>query len=234
MNLLDWIIVILLVLGAMGGLRQGLIRSVFGLVGLVVGLTVGAKFGGVLAAYLETQFHWPSRLAASLAPHLPLARAVASMPAQGTALPDVVQGLDLPSLMTNYLAASAQRMGALPPGTTVGQALATLVASALVSIACFFAILMVVEVLAAFLGGSISGALALTPLHIVDHLAGAVSGAVTTAVFLVLLIGGLGLLSSVPTFAFMQPALETSRFAPTFVWFFDHLVPKVPGWLGLS
>ncbi len=229
---MDWIIVILLVLGAVGGLRQGLIRSLAGLAGLVVGLVVASQFYGALCRYTEAHFSWVSRLSATLLPHLPLAAPVSSAPVgPGTSLTDAIQGLDLPSFIANYLTAAAQNLGSTPAGTTVGQALSTLMASAIISVGCFFAIFIAVQIAALLLGGLLSGALALTPLHLVDHLLGAAAGAATTAVFLTLIIGGLGLAASVPTFAFMQPALAGSKFAPSFLWFFQHLIPKVPEWM---
>lgn len=233
MNILDWIIVVLLILGAFSGLRQGLVRSLMGLAGLVLGLILASQLYGPLCRYLEAHYSWVSRLGAGLAPHLPLAATVSSAPAgQGAALIDSIQGLDLPSFVKQYLSTAAQHTAGLPVGATIGQALATLMASAIIGVGCFFVIYFAVQIVAALIGGTISGAVSLTPLHIVDHVCGAAAGAATAAVFMTLVIGGLGLLASVPTFAFMQPALAGSQFASTFSWLFQHLVPKVPEWLG--
>ncbi len=200
---------------------------------MVLGLILASRFYGPLCRYLETRFSWVSRLGANLAPHLPLAAPVSSAPVgEGTALTDAIQGLDLPSFIKHYLSAAAQQATGLPAGATVGEVLADLMASAIIGVGCFFAIYFAVQIAAALVGGTISGAVSLTPLHVVDHVCGAAAGAATTAVFLTLVIGGLALLASVPTFAFMQPALAGSQFAPTFSWLFQHLVPKVPEWLG--
>jgi len=232
-NVLDWIIVILLIGGAIGGLRRGLIRSLVGLGGVALGLVLASQFYRPLCGYLETHFSLVSRLAASLGPHLPLAATVASAPAgQGAAFIDAIRGLSLPAVITNYLAASAQNMAGLPAGVTVGQALATLLASAMLGVLCFVAVFVVVQVVAVIVARLIAGAVAITPLHLVDHVTGGLLGAAWTAVFLTLIIGGLGLLASVPVFAFAQPALEGSRFAPVFIAWFQRLVPTTPQWLG--
>ena len=49
----DWIIVVVLVLSAIGGLSQGFFRSVFSLAGLVAGLAVAAWNYGRVAALLR-------------------------------------------------------------------------------------------------------------------------------------------------------------------------------------
>lgn len=233
MNILDWGIVILLILGAIGGLRQGLLRSIFGLVGLVLGIILASQLYGPLCRYVEAHYSWVTRLGASLSPHLPLAATVSSMPAgQGTALADAIQGLALPEFIKRYLVGAAQNGPAIPAGATVGDVMANLLAAAIIAVVCFIAIYAVAQLAAAIVGALASRAVAHTPLHLVDHVFGAVAGAATTAVVLTLVIGGLALMASVPTFAFIQPALATSQFAPTFSWLFQHLVPIVPAWFG--
>lgn len=232
MNLLDWGIVICLVLGALGGLRRGLVRSLLGLAGLVVGAILASQLYRPLCTLLETHYSWVSRLAGGIAPHLPLASTVASLPAdQGRALTDAIQVLDLPAFITRYLTASAGSVSALPAGATVGQALAYILASAIIGVLCFVAIFFAVQLAVTLVGGLLSRAVSVTPLGLVDHLAGLVLGAGWAAIMLTLVIGGLGLLSSVPAFAFIQPALSGSKLAPTFESFFHFLLPKIPGWL---
>jgi len=234
-SILDWVLAAILILGAFRGLRRGLVRSLAHLAGLVLGLVLAWRFSEPLCRYLEAHYGWVSRLGAYLAAHLPLAMTVSSLPVgQGNALNDAIGALGLPAFVKAYLAAAGQNLAGLPPGLTVGQVLSTLLAAALISAACFTLIFFAVQTAAAALGGSLSGALALTPLHFVDHLLGAAAGAATTAVFLTLAVGGLSLLASVPAFAFIQPFLARSQLVPTFLWLFRHLVPNASRWFGLS
>lgn len=232
MNLLDWGIIVCLGLGALGGLRRGLVRSLLGLAGLVLGALLASALYRPLCGYLESHYSWVSRLAASLAPHLPLTSPVASVPVgEGSALTDAIKALDLPAFITRYLAASAG--SALSPlsGATVGQALAHVLASAIIGVACFAAIFAVAQILVSILSAGLAAAIHVTPLGIVDHLAGAALGVAWSAFVLTLVLGGLGLLASAPAFAFVQPVLSGSKLAPSFVSFFQLLLPKVPGWL---
>jgi membrane protein required for colicin V production len=50
--LLDWIILVVLVVSAFGGLRRGLIKTVVSLVGLVIGIILAGQFDTALAAKL--------------------------------------------------------------------------------------------------------------------------------------------------------------------------------------
>jgi uncharacterized membrane protein required for colicin V production len=232
-NILDWIIVLLLVGGAISGLRRGLVRSLVGLGGLLLGSVLASRFCGPLCAYLETQFSLVSRLAASLGPHLPLAATVASTPAgQGTAIVDAIRGLGLPPFVTDYLASAAQNLTAFPAGVTVGQALSGQVAAAILGVLCFVGVFVAVQIAAAIAARLIGGVLAVTPLHFVDHLVGAALGAAWAGVFIIVTIGVLGLLTSIPAFAFAQSALQGSTFAPVLMSWFEHLMPGASEWLG--
>lgn len=235
MNLLDWILVVLLVLGAFQGLRRGLVKSVMGLAGLVVGLILASTCYRPLAAYLETHYSTISRMAQGLEPHLPLAAPVAAASVQDpSTLAGAVQSIGLPPFLSDYLSSAAGSGAALPAGTTVGQAISTLLASSIVGMLCFAGIFFAVEIAAWLLSGVISGAVALTPLGFMDHLLGLVAGAATTAAGLTILVGALGLLSTMPAFAFLAPALEESTLAPTFLVFFRLMLPKAPSWFGLG
>lgn len=233
MTMLDWIIVACLVVGGLRGLRRGLIRSFLGLAGLIIGLFLATEFYRPLSQYLETQYSVISRIAAGIAPHLPLAAPVASTPpGQGAAFPDAVRGLGLPDFVTKYLLSATQHAPNLPGVETVGQAVAALLASAIVGLLCFAGILLVAQIAAALLASVIAGAVSVTPLGLLDHLAGLAVGAAYAAVILSLLLGGLSLFTSVPTFAFLRPFLQNSRLAPGFVSFFQYLLPRVPTWFG--
>ena len=232
MNVLDLFLTLCLVGGAIGGLRRGLVRGLVGLAGLIVGVVAASRLYRPLSAYLETQYGAIGRLASSITLHLPLAATVGSAPAsQGTALTDALQALDLPAFITRYLVSWTTQTG-LPAGATVGQTLSLVLASAIMGAACFLGIFFVVQILAALLAGVFRGVLAVTPLGFVDHLVGGLLGFCWAGVILTVLVGGLGLLSSVPTFAFVRSALDGALLVPTFLSLFEFFLPRIPQLLG--
>jgi len=235
LNLLDWIIVGLLVVGGVRGLRRGLVKSVMGLAGLIVGLLVASQFYRTLAGYLELHYATVSRMASSLQMHLPLASAVSTSPAGETGiLVEAVTGLGLPEFATRYLAAAAESMPGLPDAATVGEAVSTLLASSIVGLLCFVGLFFLTQLVFMLLAWFLSGLISVTPLVMIDRIAGLALGAAYTAVVLTLVIGGLSLLATLPVFAFMGRALEASTIAPHLLSLFQFLLPRVPEWLSLG
>jgi membrane protein required for colicin V production len=231
LNFVDIIILIALAVGTIRGLRRGLIRSLLGLLGLVLGLVLASQFYRPLCQYLESRYSWVSSLAGSIAPHLPLATPVAFTPAtDGSSLTNAIHNLSLPEFVTSYLTSSAS--AGVPPGSTVGEALAYVLASGLVGVACFLFIFACVQLVALVLGELMARVVAVTPLVILDRLAGLAMGLGWSAVILSLLVGGVGLLGTVPAFSFLQDALEGSKLAPALLSLFEFLLPRAPGWLG--
>jgi uncharacterized membrane protein required for colicin V production len=229
LNLLDCLIIACLAYGSLRGLRRGLARSLIGLAGLALGLILASTFARPLSEHLEARYSTVSRVAASIAAHLPLSSTVAMSPAgEGGALADAVESLSLPDFLTSYFAAGVERLGDLPSAATVGEALSTLVASSLVIMLCFVGIFFATQLAARVVAAVVSGAISVTPLVFVDRLAGLVLGAVYSAVVLTLLLGGLSLLATMPAFAFVGSAFEGSTLAPVFVSVFQGLVPRAP------
>lgn len=235
MNWLDLVVIALLVLGAFRGLRRGLIRSVLGLAGLVLGLVLASQLYRPLADYLELHYGTVSRMASGISPHLPLASTVASAPAgESGALVSAIENLPLPELVSRYLLTISEQAAALPSAATVGEALSHLLAASIVGVLCFVAVFAATQVVALLLSAAISGLVSVTPLVIVDRLAGLALGALYVGVILTLVIGGLSLLSAMPAFAFLRPALAGSTTTPVFLGVFEFLMPRVPGWLSLG
>ncbi len=235
MNILDWIVVASLTVGAVRGLRRGLVRSVLGLAGLILGLVVASRFYRPLTEYLELHYGAVTRMASGIAAHLPLPSTVAATPAsEGGALVEAVQGMGLPEFVTGYLVAGAEQLANLPDAATVGEALATLLASSVVGVLSFVALFVATQVLTALLAWVISGVISVTPLVVVDRLAGMALGAVYVGVVVTLVIGGLALLAGMPAFSFMTQVLAASKTAPFFLDLFELLLPRIPDWLSLG
>lgn len=222
-------IIAALVYGGLRGLRRGLTRSVLGLAGLVLGLVLAVRLYRPLCEYLELHYSAVSRLAGSIGPHLPLASTVSSSPAgEGSALLDAVHGLTLPEFILRYLVTGAERMSGLPEAITIGEALSALLASSLVGALCFVGIFFATQLAALILSAVIGGAISVTPLAILDRLAGLILGVTYAAVIMTVLLGGLSLLAAMPAFAFLGSSLENSSLVPAFLAFFRVLLPRVP------
>lgn len=226
---MDWLIVAALVLGGLRGLRRGLTRSVLGLAGLIMGLVLAVRFHRPLCEYLELHYATVTRLAERFLLHLPLASTVSSSPAgDGSTLLETIQGLALPEFITRYLVTGALHLGDIPEAATVGQTLSALVASSLVGVLCFVGIFFSVQLAALLLTTVIGGFISVTPLAIVDRLAGLVLGSAYAAIVLTVLLGGLSLVAAMPAFAFMAQPLESSSLTPVFLSLFRALLPHIP------
>ncbi|MCL6580515.1 MAG: CvpA family protein [Firmicutes bacterium] len=231
MNLLDWVIAVGLAIGAIRGFRRGLVRSAAGLLGLFLGLILASRLYESLARYVEARYGLVTRLAGSLAEHLPLAEPVGSAPAAGGQLVDAIRGLGLPESVCRYLSDAAARLG-LGPGATVAEGVALVIAWSIVGILAFVAIFIVVQILATFLGGVVRGIIRLTPLSLLDHLGGLVVGAAWAAVGMAVTVGLLEVASSIPALAFARPLLDGSVLAPSLSAVFRVLLPRVPALFG--
>lgn len=168
MNLVDYLILAVLIGSALGGLRRGLIRTVFQVVGLIAALVAGYVYAPALAArftglesVLAQWFARTLRLPALGGPG-------ASSPFSGFILPEAYQ---------QGLRAHQGLSGTFSAG--VGESLAHLVMVAL----AFLVIVLVVR--AAFtLVGALLRTVAVGPFALGDRLAGACFGALQAAVLL--------------------------------------------------
>lgn len=52
MNWLDWVLLIILAFSIISGLKEGLVKTVFGIAGMVVGIVLASRFYGLLAPRL--------------------------------------------------------------------------------------------------------------------------------------------------------------------------------------
>jgi len=70
-NWFDIVVTVMVVLGAVDGLRRGLITKAFDLVGLVIGLVVAARYYDVAARFLDRTFNLGTRFVAYLTAAFP-------------------------------------------------------------------------------------------------------------------------------------------------------------------
>ncbi len=52
MNWLDWVLIGILAISVISGLKEGLVKTVFGIAGMVVGIMLGSRYYTVLTPYL--------------------------------------------------------------------------------------------------------------------------------------------------------------------------------------
>lgn len=71
MTWLDWILLVLILSGAINGVRRGLVYSLFGLAGLVAALAAGWSYSSQIAMHLEEAWGWQTRLEEYLALTVP-------------------------------------------------------------------------------------------------------------------------------------------------------------------
>jgi len=75
---------------------------------------------------------------------------------------EAVRGLGLPEFATRYLAAAAASLPSLPPAATVGEAVATLLASSIIGILSFVALFFLTQLVFVLLGWLVSGLISAT------------------------------------------------------------------------
>ena len=71
MNWLDYVLIIIVALGAVRGFSRGLVRSLFALGGTFLGVYAGFRWSGQAAVYADEQWGIADRWAVSLSQHLP-------------------------------------------------------------------------------------------------------------------------------------------------------------------
>ena len=53
MNWLDWVLIGLLAISVISGLKEGLVKTVFGIAGMIVGVILASRYYTILAPYLQ-------------------------------------------------------------------------------------------------------------------------------------------------------------------------------------
>lgn len=101
LNILDYFMIVVLILGGLSGYHQGLIRTVGGVVSLVLGLWLGAVYCDDLALYLESKIHLISVLDAFLSKKLAVS---AISPPSSPVFPPVFSFAEIPNSASAGLA----------------------------------------------------------------------------------------------------------------------------------
>ncbi|MGD0152534.1 MAG: CvpA family protein [Thermacetogeniaceae bacterium] len=177
MNIIDLIILLILLLGAWGGFRRGLILTCGGLFGFLGGIWLAGRYYITVAQYLGTQLGLDKLFTRILIPFTAgISSAVPAIKATGRAsLPGWPPSLWVP---VNSAAAGVG-----------GQGMAQMLAAAIVKAIAFFLIMALVSYLVMILASFISRVAHLLLLGGLDRLGGVGLGLGTRALELVVIIG---------------------------------------------
>lgn len=171
----DYLCLLVIVWGALTGLRQGFVRMATNLAALVAGVVMAAWGTGPVVGWLA-RLGWVAAVGAWISDRLPFPRSVAAMPVGGRV--PIAWGEGMPPALK---AALQQRAEALFASTSAAATLEELVSRALAellfSLAVFLLIVAVVQGLLRWVGSKVSGWLGARGLTWPDRLAGLVVGA---------------------------------------------------------
>lgn len=244
MNLADLIIIILLLLGAAGGYRKGLLASVVGFVGSLFGFFMAYRFYPLLANWVEDQLGLKTKLFQFFKAHLILPQPVSNfnihkpLAELSSALDKLTLSGGLKEYLLKYLQlpAPANPTSTVMLGDVINQFLSTVLINGLAFIAIWFVIDLGIKLILA----SFTGIFGDTALGLLNKAGGLFAGTIFTVLTLTIVIGllqPLAALSSLSAFPFWKgvgKAMEGSLLVPYFVSFFSLLAAKISGLLLLK
>ncbi|KJS20034.1 MAG: hypothetical protein VR72_16475 [Clostridiaceae bacterium BRH_c20a] len=194
-NFIDFAIIILMLLGALNGFRQGFIGSIVGFLGSIVALLLSVKFYKTFAGLLDGKFGILSGIYGFLAEHMPLPLEVSTAPLNTTGINLLIlklNSMNLPEFfkgqVTNQaheLLQSASQLGL----STIGEVLTYIVATTLLNgfalIFLWFILTNLLHLVARILSKSLDN----TFLGGINRFGGLVVGAGLNALGLMVFIG---------------------------------------------
>lgn len=231
MNLLDYILLAFLALGALNGWRRGMLAIIVGLAGLLLAWYVASRYAPTAAQWLDFNVGWVRGLSRLLAGRLPLPAALAAQPLAGLT-PDQVNQLltamPFPATLMRPLATAAAatllrapELGLTTLGDLVYHSLALLVWTAI----SFFVIMALTSGLANILAWAVTRTLDGTPLSGLNHLTGLALGAAENLVILVVLAGLLTPLLNLLRWPALHTYLSDSVLVTLFADWFQRWSP---------
>lgn len=233
-NWLDWLILVYVGLGALAGIRRGLVLSLVGL-GAVVAATLAAIHWAP-AGVVFAQRHWQleSKLAAVLGRVMPLpdgAGATPYSPYAAGVFAQQIGGASSPAYAQAMGRLLAQGSVPSPPPVTLGGYVADMAAEKLAPVLAFLAILIGGEVVLAHLGVlAFSRTARRGWAGAVNAVAGGVFSGVERLAEAALVLGALAALSRLPELSGLGAMLAHSHWS-TFLLAALRRVPGLRSWL---
>ncbi len=197
---IDYLVMLVVALGALSGLRRGFTRVVFDLLGLAAGLAA-AWFGTRPLVGWLGRLGWEHALAAWLREHMPLSGSVMALPVGGKVPFNWGEGM--PPALRRALQERSEALFASGYQGSLGGLLSEAAAHLLLSVLVFAVLWMLAQTAVNLLGAVLSGGLKAAGLSVIDRVAGAAAGAVRNGVVVAatlclvwpfaVLLGGAGL-----------------------------------------
>jgi uncharacterized membrane protein required for colicin V production len=230
MNGLDLLILIIVILGVLSGLRQGLGRMLARWAGLIVALIAGALSAQPIAAWVDTQWGLVPRLAAVISRYVRLPRELAELELSTQALAAFLEQTPLPVAAPDLLPALERFLSqnvapALARGTTT---MGAFIHDGLARLLLVVSVFLVVFVLARWVTVAVVASI-LSPLRLfsIDRLLGAALGGLERVAVLSVILGVLAPWLTMPALTFIHTAVEGSRYAPMLMSIFLRYSPVI-------
>lgn len=237
MNIVDLVIIVSLVLGAINGYRRGLFGSLCGLAANLLGLFAAVKYYPHLSAWLNHNFSLSLQVSQFFKTHVMLPPAISTLQFTKIPLPDLLkqlEGTNLPPEIKHHLLEYLQKWWtSLSSFSNLGELIHYLVAVALINGLAFFFIWLVVDKAAALLAEGLTRCTNNSLIGDFNRLSGAIIGVGLRALGLTIILGIANPLLSLASAA--QPSLfssvlktmNQSQLVPSFTSAFTLLFSKL-------
>jgi uncharacterized membrane protein required for colicin V production len=227
MNWLDWTMVAIVGLMALGGLRRGFIKSLVGLASQVGSLVAAFLLTRPVSIFLEERFHLAGQLGTILARHLRLPADFGRTTITNLNTGQLWAMLTESGLPEQYKDAVMTWVADSPAkaNITLARFIQDSLGMLLLNAITFFALMMLVRLVIALLGYGVSGTVNALGAGPLDHLGGFALGAAQGAIICALILG-LGMpLMGVDSASGVSAAVNASRFAPPLLEGFYQVTP---------
>lgn len=238
MNIADWIIIVLLLLGAAGGFRKGFVLSLAGAISSILGIITAYRYYPVLAKWMNEQWGLKEPLSEFLQKYLVLPQPVGQFRPEDIPLPDIGMLLEKISFDTHFKQQLLLHLEKIresievPLGISLSEIINQFLASAIVSALAFIIIWFCVDFGLRIIATLFSGVIRNTAVGQFDRLGGMIIGTLLTVLVLTVFIGLLSPLLTIGDLAkptFFSPVIEAmseSRLVPCFFSLFGFLFSK--------
>jgi hypothetical protein len=212
LNIVDLVIIVSLVVGAINGYRRGLFGSLCGLAANLLGLFVAIKYYPQLSSWLNQQFSLSLKVSQFFKAHVMLPPAVSTLQLAKLPLPDLIKQLEstaLPPEIKLHLMDYLQKWWrSLSSFNNLGELIHYLVAIALINGLAFFLIWLVVDKTAVLLAEGLTRCTQNSLVGDLNRLSGTMIGVGLRALSLTIFLGIISPLLSLTSAA--QPSLFSS------------------------
>jgi uncharacterized membrane protein required for colicin V production len=238
LNIVDLVIIVIVLLGAIGGYRKGFVGSLVGFFSSILGLVAACNFYPQLARFLNTRFELQGKMSAFFQEHLVLPQPVSQFRLGQLPLPDISRYLDSVNLDASLkfkllsFVEKLQTSLALPLQTSMGDIVNQFLATALVSALSFLIIWAAVSLLLQAFAHLYSAAIRNTFLGKFDRLGGMAAGAALAILTLTIFIGlvmpflDLAGIAKPTLFSSSVKTIEEAKLVPYFYSLYNILFSK--------